>query len=94
MNISNISAAERDHLPGPRASAAFFRAGAGGTFGRGDLAVCPLGGCTEAQECLISDWRVVPQGSPQGQALRTPPQRHFCASLFFVCSKAPNVPLP
>ena len=40
------------------------------TFGRGDLGVCPLGGSTGARECLVSNWRGVPQGSPQGQTLR------------------------
>ena len=38
-----------------------------GTFCRGDLSVCPLGGFTGAQEHLISNRRGVPQGSPQGQ---------------------------
>ena len=40
------------------------------TFGRGDLSICPLGGFTGAQEHLISNWRGVPQGCPQGQTLR------------------------
>ena len=34
------------------------------------LSVCPLGGLTGAHECLISNCRGVPQGSPQGQTLR------------------------
>ena len=40
------------------------------TFGRGDLGVCPLGCFTGAQDYLVSNWRGVPQGSPQGQTLR------------------------
>ena len=40
------------------------------TFGRGDLSVCPLEGFPGAHESLISNWRGVPQGSPQGQTLR------------------------
>ena len=40
------------------------------TFGRGDLGVCPLGGFPGAHESLVSNWRGVPQGSPQGQTLR------------------------
>ena len=40
------------------------------TFGRGDLSVCPLGGFIGALEHLISTWRGIPQGSPQGQPLR------------------------
>ena len=40
------------------------------TFGRGDLSVCPLGGFTGAHAQLISNWRGVPQGYPQGQTLR------------------------
>ena len=40
------------------------------TFGRGDLSVCPLGGFIGAQECFISNWRSVPQGSPREQTLR------------------------
>ena len=40
------------------------------TFGRGDLSVCPLRGLTGAHECLVSTWRGVPKGSPQGQTLR------------------------
>ena len=50
-----------------------FRVSTEVTFGRGDLSVCPLGGFTGAQECLVSDWRGVPQGSPEGQTLRAPP---------------------
>ena len=42
------------------------------TFGRGDLSVCPLGGLIGARECFVSNWRGVPQGSPQGQTLRAP----------------------
>ena len=40
------------------------------TFGRGDLSVCPRGVFIGARECLVSNWRGVPQGSPQGQTLR------------------------
>ena len=40
------------------------------TFGRSDLSASPLQGLTGAHEHLISNWRDVPQGSPQGQALR------------------------
>ena len=39
------------------------------TFGRGDPGVCPLGGFIGAQEYLVSNWRGVSQGSPQGQPL-------------------------
>ena len=39
------------------------------TFDRGDLSVCPLRGFTGACEHLISNWRGVPQGPPQGQTL-------------------------
>ena len=42
------------------------------TFGRGDLSVCSRGGFLGAQEYIISNWRGVPQGSPQGQTLRAP----------------------
>ena len=31
--------------------------------------VCPLGGFAGAHGCFISNWRGVPQGSPQGQKL-------------------------
>jgi len=41
-----------------------------GTFGQGDLSVCPLGGFTGVHELFISGWRGVPQGSPQEQTLR------------------------
>ena len=40
------------------------------TLGRGDLSVRHLEGFTGARECVISTWRSVPQGSPQGQTLR------------------------
>ena len=46
------------------------RVSAAVTFGRGDLSVCPLGVSIGAHGCLISTWRCVPQGSPQGQTLR------------------------
>ena len=36
------------------------------TFGRGDLRVCPLGGLTGAREWLISNWKGVWKGVPQG----------------------------
>ena len=39
-------------------------------FGRGDLSVCPLGVFVGAHAWLVSNWRGVPQGSPQGQTLR------------------------
>ena len=41
-----------------------------GDLGRGDLSVCPLGGFTGACEYIISAWRGVDLGSPQGQTLR------------------------
>ena len=58
------------------------RVGTEGTFGRGDLSVCPHGGLAVAHEYLISYWRGIPQGSPKGQTLKgTSPSGHFCASL-------------
>ena len=43
-----------------------------GTFGRGDLCVCPLGGLVGAPGRLVSHWSGVPKLSPQGQTLRAP----------------------
>ena len=54
-----------------RARAEWRRVSTQGTFGRGDLSVCPpIQGFTGAHERLISNWRGVPQGSPWGQRLR------------------------
>ena len=40
----------------------------------GDLSVCPLGGLTGAQECLVSNRRGVPPGVPTGTSTKgTPP---------------------
>ena len=61
---------------GPRLGA--FRVSSEVTFGRGDLSVCPLGGLIGAQECLVSNLRAVPQGSPQGQTLRALLLRGSC----------------
>ena len=47
-----------------------FRRNTEATFGRGDLSVCPLGGFIGAQECHVSNWKGVPQGSPQRRTLR------------------------
>ena len=35
-------------------------------IGQGHLSVCHLGGFARAHECLVSEWGVVPQASPQG----------------------------
>ena len=60
------------HMVGwPRARFFFFlRVGTEVAFWRGDLGVCLLGGFIGAPEYLISIWRSVLQGSPQGQTLR------------------------
>ena len=56
-------------MPGEHAVRDVSRVSTEVTFGRGDLSVCPLGVFIGAQECLVSNWRGVPQGSPQGQPL-------------------------
>ena len=54
--------------------------------------VCPLEGFTGAQECLVSNWRGVPQGCSQGQTLRA---LHFSlgALLCFIDSMGLGIPL-
>ena len=46
------------------------RVSTGVTFDRGYLSACPLEGFTGAHAYIISNWRGVPQGCPQGQTLR------------------------
>ena len=57
-------------VPGLTVAFVGYRVSTEVTFGRGDLCVCPLGGFTGAHESLVSSWRGVPQGSPEGHTLR------------------------
>ena len=64
-----------------------------GTFGRGDLSVCPLGGLTGALERLISNWRGVP---PHWGPHRDKHEGHFLlgALLGFIEATSRAAPWP